>query len=260
MPARAVLRGLPRLRSGLSRAEDGQEQWQRALMAILNADFMRSRSHGVEQLLRKRVQKTIDDLHGFQADRGAEFIRCHPVAYYSRTGFSMPPSAASATTPRAPHMPPDLHRYLFVACYARVFGRSPELQDFPSELLPDHRSLGDALTKGHFDDRFRVQLSDRPATTITSHIAKDGHYFIHYDEMQCRSLTVREAARLQTFPDNYYFCGPRTHQYRQVGNAVPPLLAYQIASLVANILHGTHYEVCGADSQDTSPRTVIEHG
>ena len=134
------------------------------------------------------------------------------------------------------HMASDLRRYLYASTFAEKTGRSPKLADFPTSLLPDHKNVEEGRTGKMFSDRFRVQLAGHVSTTITSHISKDGHYFIHYDPAQCRSLTVREAARLQTFPDNYFFAGPRTEQYHQVGNAVPPQLARQIADIVAEVL------------------------
>ncbi|MDD4349265.1 MAG: DNA (cytosine-5-)-methyltransferase, partial [Opitutales bacterium] len=134
------------------------------------------------------------------------------------------------------HMPSDLHRYLFSSAFAAAYEISPKLRSFPPSLLPAHKNVNKDTGEAIFDDRFRAQCKNRPSTTITSHIHKDGHYFIHPDPSQCRSLTVREAARLQTFPDDYLFCGPRTEQFRQVGNAVPPYLAYQIAKTVNSIL------------------------
>ena len=132
-------------------------------------------------------------------------------------------------------MDSDIHRYLFCSVFAQQHDRAPKLSDFPDELLPNHKNV-DKGKIGLFSDRFRVQLKDIPATTVTSHISKDGHYYIHYDPTQCRSLSVREAARLQTFPDNYFFEGTVTQQYHQVGNAVPPLLARDLANTVYHIM------------------------
>lgn len=128
------------------------------------------------------------------------------------------------------HMESDLQRYAYAAAFAQVHGRSPRgPAGFPEALHPEHNNWKDGKK---FVDRFNVQLPGGPSSTVTSHLAKDGHYFIHPDATQVRSLTVREAARLQTFPDNYFFEGPPGSQRKQVGNAVPPWLAHQIASVV----------------------------
>ena len=128
------------------------------------------------------------------------------------------------------HMRSDLHRYMFAACFAATQKYAPDLRNFPPRLLPDHVNVDEETIP--FKDRFRVQMGKHPSSTVVAHIKKDGHYYIHPDPAQCRSLTVREAARLQTFPDNYFFEGNRTEQYGQIGNAVPPLLAKQIAEVI----------------------------
>ncbi len=99
------------------------------------------------------------------------------------------------------------------------------------ELLEYRPDLGHEKKRVFFNS-YKVQWWDMPARTIIAHLHKDGNQFIHPDSDQGRSITVREAARLQSFPDDFVFEGSRSEQFKQIGNAVPPMLAEAIAKAV----------------------------
>src|SRR3569833_1545378 len=236
--ASAVLCDLPQIRSQLTREPDSLDAWRAAVSDISNSPWMSGSGPGSISPVRKEIRRIITELRKRDLSVGEAYLPHGRVpralgSWYRRHDVGLMHHEARA------HMRSDLHRYMFAAAYARIHSRSPELQHFPEALRPAHRNVSRALEgTGMFNDRFRVQLANRPSMTITSHISKDGHYYIHYAPLQCRSLTVREAARLQTFPDDYYFEGNRTEQYHQIGNAVPPLLAYDIAQIVYDLLAG----------------------
>lgn len=228
--AEQVLSDLPPLRSGFSKQKDIQKDWERQVQAnakklkrILNMRFDKEAVNNLdlEPLLGLERQSCI------LAEK-ENSIPLHLESWY----LNNHPNCVLNHATRG-HMTSDLLRYAFSSAFTKLSGgTSPKARDFPAELAPEHENWD----SGSHADRFRTQAANKCATTVTSHISKDGHYFIHYDPKQCRSLTVREAARLQTFPDNYLFEGNRTQQYVQVGNAVPPYLAHQIGKIVLGIL------------------------
>jgi len=212
---------LPQLRSGLSKSPDSLEAWLKVRDSAGKL-FPRT-GHGRQRRRLGRGSAWQEYSSMDSKSQLAQWVRDETTQ-----GFAQHQSRS--------HMESDLLRYWYASTFASKYGVSPKLKDFPIPLLPNHANA--ALLDRPFEDRFRVQVRDRPATTVVSHIAKDGHYYIHPDPDQMRSLTVREAARLQTFPDSYLFMGNRTNQFVQVGNAVPPLLANQIASVVSRVIDG----------------------
>lgn len=236
---------LPPVRSSLSSGLDSLIAWKKALESFKDVDWD---YYSLDSELMERMQRAVANASssGLGNDRYLSTASASRPAYSrwlqshskwfldSRLGSGVLHHRARA------HMREDLIRYLFVSSYGEVKRTSPRIRDFPVSILPDHANIHKAMGSDFFADRFRVQLWHEPSTTVMAHMAKDGHYFIHPSPEQCRSLTVREAARLQTFPDNYFFEGPRTEQYRQVGNAVPPMFARSVAQLVHSVIQKFH--------------------
>lgn len=223
---------LPKLRSRLSKQPDSPKLWAGNVGKLL------------DELANNADDYSMQDIAAGLRQAAAHLPKCsehganiYPKKYDAETGSEQLDAwlmdknlSVWLNHESRSHRIDDLGRYAYAAVFAELRAKSPKghAEFMLPGLAPAHKNW----ESGKFSDRFRVQTRNGPSTTITSHISKDGHYFIHYDPAQCRSLTVREAARLQTFPDNYFFQGPRTEQFHQVGNAVPPFLANQIASIV----------------------------
>jgi len=221
---------LPDIRSRLSKEPDSAQAWYEALQ-----EFSKYSLRGLEGKFAKSLKARVRDIRPDMILGGRAMERNNAPKIHRGwfEDFSIPYVLSHNSRG---HMKRDLFRYLFWSEYGHFYGKSPKLSDAPSFLRPAHANVSGNALDAPFGDRFRVQLADRPSTTVVSHISKDGHYFIHPNSLECRSLSVREAARLQTFPDSYFFEGNVTDQYKQVGNAVPPLLAMRIGEVIAKML------------------------
>ena len=210
-----VIGDLPKLRSGLSkkRERDTAEGWAKVIRDELDILFKQTSYCGTKKGITKEIKKAINIIEKNKLERGKKNLQPSKELYRDmpkklQNWYSKGWKLGVCNHDTRGHMDSDLARYLFCSIFAKVnhsteniTRHSPKLKDFPDVLLPNHKNA----KSGKFVDRFKVQEKGLPATTITSHISKDGHYYIHYDSSQCRSLTVREAARIQTFPDNYFF-------------------------------------------------------
>lgn len=232
-----VTGGLPRLRSGLTDSDIHCWAENASQLLCATAQIASSGDSKVAKLLNKlgsaAAKKKTDPGRGGRWMRKTE--HSDSVPEHLESWLLDPRLDGILNHEVREHMGQDLMRYAFASAFASIHGRSPRgAKEFPLALHPNHKNW----KSGKFVDRFKVQLEHSPSSTVTSHLGKDGHYFIHPDPGQLRSLSVREAARLQTFPDNYFFEGKRNAQFRQVGNAVPPWMARQIAASVYSFLGG----------------------
>ena len=169
------------------------------------------------------VSDILKDLPVMQAgETSSKYRKTKPSKYLAEYGIRNNNDVLTFHVAR-PHIDRDKDIYRRVIDAWNDGHRRLKYCDLPQELRT-HKNVTDFL------DRFKIVEGDTAAChTMMAHISKDGHYFIHPDKKQARSITVREAARIQSFPDNYFFEGSRTAAFTQIGNAVPPVMAKAIA-------------------------------
>ena len=226
-----IIFDMPKIRSGLSKVEDSFETW----IEIIGNEYKKKFSKKYNELF-----NIINKMKSNKLNKGKKYIKYNFTKKNLLLDWIIDKKLNGVIQHQSrSHMNSDLIRYFYLSYLSNKENKQKSILDVPSSLKPDHKKI--TIKKNKLTSFVlligKVQLWGSP--TITSHISKDGHYFIHPDYTQCRSLSPREAARIQTFPDNYFFCGGRTMQYQQIGNAVPPYLAYQIAKIILQFLKKT---------------------
>lgn len=184
-----------------------------------------------------QVKNLLSDLPNINAGEGIDKFskyQSDTTEYLQNTGIRNGINVLTQHVAR-PHTDQDKEIYKIAIQKWNEGKNRLDYNDLPSTLKTHKNRIS-------FFDRFKIVAGNLPySQTIAAHISKDGHYYIHPDIKQNRSLTVREAARLQSFPDDFYFEGARegknrTSAFKQIGNAVPPLMAFKIGKIVNKIL------------------------
>ncbi|HEY4808720.1 MAG TPA: DNA cytosine methyltransferase [Roseiarcus sp.] len=135
---------------------------------------------------------------------------------------------------------------------AKLRGQGTEIRPGSAEYQRLKQSIVPPYDPGKFPNKWRKMWRDEPARTLMAHLGKDSYSHIHYDSDQGRTISVREAARLQSFPDGFVFCGTMNPAFRQIGNAVPPLLARALASEIYKVLKGTEEDAIDGSRRATA--------
>jgi len=193
--------------------------------------------NGQEELSYYKVRSVLEDLPKLSAGEGKDKYTHYSKGNNDYLVFSKIRDDIDVLTQHVarPHTDQDKEIYRIAVQKWKSNNERLIYKDLP-ERLKTHRN------QNTFYDRFKVVADDLSfSQTVVAHIAKDGHYYIHPDIEQNRSISVREAARLQSFPDDYYFEGKRegitrTSAFRQIGNAVPPLMIEKIAKKLKDYL------------------------
>jgi len=176
------------------------------------------------------IRDLLCDLPALQPGEGTDLPQEYsspPSRYLKETGLRTEKDVLRNHSARG-HNERDREIYRRAIRELKTGGRL-QYDQLPEELRT-HKNVTSFL------DRFKVVNPDTNSHSVVAHISKDGHYYIHPDIDQARSLTVREVARIQSFPDNYLFEGSRIQQYKQIGNAVPPMMANGIADKIHGML------------------------
>jgi len=136
----------------------------------------------------------------------------------------------------------EQHLALLAKQGVKVPPGSKQYEDIKASIVPPY-------DVGKFPNKWRKMWRDQPARTLMAHLGKDSYSHIHYDSRQARTISVREAARLHSFPDGFVFCGTMNPAFRQIGNAVPPLLAKAVATHMMKTLRQIERETADEPSR-----------